>query len=237
MARIDDVFVSGTFGNIVFYRRMGTACARMKRTDIKQTAATKKRGVNFGVAARAGKALRIGLFKAMPNPQDRSIQSRFSGAIAKWLRVKNVSDVQPSPALLYVNSFPFTAEDTLRSNFRVPYRISITETGTRISLDAFVPAHSLLAPAGTVSVQLVIATAGCELANGRGAGSAFRIIDIPYNREEIPAMTIDFNVPGNKGNMILTAVRLIYIGWKDGYHCIIDKKNYNSAGVINAAYC
>jgi hypothetical protein len=237
MARIDDVFVSGTFGNIVFYRRMGKACARMKRTGIKQTAATKKRGVNFGVAARAGKALRIGLVKAMPNPKDRSMQSRFSGAIAKWLGVSNISDIKPSSSLLYVNSFPFTAEDTLQFSFRVPYRLTITETGTIINLDAFIPAKNLRAPAGTVSVQLIIATAGCELANGRGAGSAFRIIDIPYNREEIPAMTIDLNVPGKKGNMILTAARLIYIGWKNGYPFIIEKKGYNSAGVINAAYC
>jgi hypothetical protein len=237
MARIDDVFVSGTFGNIVFYRRMGTACARMKRTGIKQTGATKKRGVNFGVAARAGKALRMGLVKAMPNPTDRSMQSRFSGAIAKWLGVSDVSDLQPSSALLYVNSFSFTAEDSLQFNLRVPYRTTITESGTTISLDAFIPVKNLRAPAGTVSVQLVIATAGCVLADGTGTGSGFRIIDIPYNEDEIPAMSLDFNLPGNKGNMVVTAARLIYIGWKNGHHYIIEKKGYNSAGVMNAAYC
>ncbi|MDE3184101.1 MAG: hypothetical protein KGM16_11850 [Bacteroidota bacterium] len=31
MARIDDVFVTGTIGNIVLYRRMGKPCARVKR--------------------------------------------------------------------------------------------------------------------------------------------------------------------------------------------------------------
>jgi hypothetical protein len=237
MARIDDVFVSGTFGNIVFYRRMGKPCARMKRTGIKQTLATKKRGVNFGVAARAGKALRVGLAKAIPNPRDRSMQSRFSGAIAKWLGVSNVSDLQPCAALLYVSSFPFTAEHTLHDNFRVPYQIDTSETGISIKLHAFVPVKSLMAPAGTISVQLVIAAAGCVLASGRGAGSSCRIIKVPYNEEEIPGMTLDFNVPGLKGNMIVTAVRMIYIGWKDGTHYIIEKKGYNSAGVINATYC
>jgi hypothetical protein len=48
MAKVTDVFVSGSVGNLVFYRRMGKNCARVKRVNLKQTAATKKRGVNFG---------------------------------------------------------------------------------------------------------------------------------------------------------------------------------------------
>ena len=55
MATVTDVFVKGTVENIVFYHRMGKSCARIKRSHIKQTEATKMRGINFGVAARAGR--------------------------------------------------------------------------------------------------------------------------------------------------------------------------------------
>ena len=61
MARVTDVFVNGSVGNIIFYRRMDKNCSRIKRTRIQQTAATKTRGANFGVASRACKALRSGL--------------------------------------------------------------------------------------------------------------------------------------------------------------------------------
>jgi hypothetical protein len=49
MARVTDVFVEGSVENIIFYRRMGKSCARIKRSHINQTEATKMRGTNFGV--------------------------------------------------------------------------------------------------------------------------------------------------------------------------------------------
>lgn len=59
MARIDDVFITDTF-NFVLFRRMGKPCVHIKREHIKQTTATKKRGINFGIEAKAGKGLRNG---------------------------------------------------------------------------------------------------------------------------------------------------------------------------------
>jgi hypothetical protein len=54
MAKVTDVFLNGTIGNVVFYRRMGTQCARSRPLNVKQSAATKIRSANFGIAARAG---------------------------------------------------------------------------------------------------------------------------------------------------------------------------------------
>ena len=82
MAKVADVFLNGSMGNVVFYRRMGTNCARSRALHVKQSAATKIRSANFGIAARAGKTLRSGLTPSMPNATDRSMQSRFSGAIS-----------------------------------------------------------------------------------------------------------------------------------------------------------
>ena len=80
MATVTDVFVSGSVGNLIFYRRMGKSCARIKRVNLKQTDATRMRGINFGVASRTGKALRSGLTAAIPVPTDRNMQNRFSGS-------------------------------------------------------------------------------------------------------------------------------------------------------------
>ncbi|MDE3185677.1 MAG: hypothetical protein KGM16_19875 [Bacteroidota bacterium] len=237
MARIDDVFVSGTFGNIVFYRRMGKACARMKRSGIKQTVATKKRGVNFGIAARAGKALRMGLRPCMPNPTDRSMQSRFSGAIARWLGTKEVDGLAPSNPIPFVSSYSFTMEDSFIDRCKVPFGISTSESGVEVSLAAFVPLKYISVPAGTLAVKLVIAVAGCRLATGVFTSGSSQTIHIPYDNLEIPAQTLRFDVPGDKGNLIVTAARLIYTGIKNGDPCIIDKKGFNPAGVINAVYC
>jgi hypothetical protein len=57
MAKVTDVFLNGTIGNVVFYRRMGTQCARSRALHVNQSEATKIRSANFGIAARAGRVL------------------------------------------------------------------------------------------------------------------------------------------------------------------------------------
>ena len=237
MARIDDVFVTGTIGNLVLYRRMGKPCARIKRDHIKQTIATKKRGVNFGIAARAGKGLRKGLAPAMPNPTDRSVQSRFSGAIAKWLRQSDVDKLQPCDNVPFLSSFPFSNEDTFGERFKAPVAVSTTANGIRINIGSFIPSINIAAPASTVSVRLIISVTAAKLTTGLSAGGQTETIEIPFNKVEIPSKAFDFVVPTVSGTIIVTAARLLYIGYKNNYLSIIEKKGFNPAGVINAQYC
>jgi hypothetical protein len=103
MATVTDVFLKGSVGNVVFYRRMGTQCARSRALHVKQSAATKIRSANFGIAARAGKTLRSGLTPSMPNATDRSMQSRFSGAIAKWLGTSGIDELPATDAVPYIS--------------------------------------------------------------------------------------------------------------------------------------
>lgn len=77
MAKVTDVFLNGTIGNVVFYRRMGTNCARSRPLHVKQSAATKIRSGNFGIAARAGKTLRSGLTHSMPSQQTGACKAGF----------------------------------------------------------------------------------------------------------------------------------------------------------------
>jgi hypothetical protein len=83
MAKVADVFLNGTIGNVVFYRRMGTNCSRSGALHVKQSEAMKKRSANFVIATRAGSVSRSALLPSMSNATDKSMQSRFSGAIAK----------------------------------------------------------------------------------------------------------------------------------------------------------
>jgi len=237
MARIDDVFVTGTIGNIVLYRRMGKPCARIKRDHIKQTAATKKRGINFGIAARAGKALRSGLSPAMPNPKDRSLQSRFSGAIAKWLGQSEVESLQPKDNLPFLSFFPFSKDDNFAERCKVPVAVSARDSGISVSIGSFILERSIHAPAGTVSVRLILSVAAAKLTTGIPSAGQTQSIEIPFNNVEIPATVLDFAVPTVAGTIIVTAARLVYSGYKNNYPFIIEKKGFNPAGVINARYC
>jgi hypothetical protein len=48
----------------------------------------------------------------MPLPTDRSMQSRFSGAIAKWIRLSNVNELPATDAAEYISTFQFTNGST-----------------------------------------------------------------------------------------------------------------------------
>ncbi|MGN6297432.1 MAG: hypothetical protein ACTHM7_11675 [Ginsengibacter sp.] len=142
MAKVTDVFVSGSVGNIIFYRRMGKNCARLKRVHLKQTVATKKRGVNFGVASRAGKALRRGLTASMPIPTDRNMQNRFSGSIVgSGTRMLEISynDVRvPAQVLEFEIAAP--AGSLIVTAARLIYKKWQNNSWVAINKEAFMPA-------------------------------------------------------------------------------------------------
>jgi len=237
MAIVKDVFVSGTVGNLVLYRRMGKSCSRIKPPHVKQSAATKLRALNFGVAARAGKGLRPGLTAVMPLPTDRSMQSRFSGAIAKWLGLLNAGDVPSCEAIPYLSGFQFTTGATFSERFKVPVTVSQPQNGIiTVDIDAFIPALQIAAPAGTVSVTLVFSVAGCLLKTGWATGSETRTLLIPYNNNELPVQSVALHVPTPAESLTVTAARLIYNEVKNSQIINMENPAFMPAAVINARY-
>lgn len=237
MAKVADVFISGSMGNLVFYRRMGTHCVRTQALDVKQSPATKMRSVNFGIAARAGKALRGALAPCMPNATDRSMQSRFSGAIAKWLGRSPIADLPATESVPFLAGFEFTTGQPVIQRCKVSISISFPQENlVAVSIDSFVPAKQISAPAGTGLVSLVISVAGCMLETGMASGSETHTIDVPFNETMVSAQVLEFYVGASAPSLLVTAARLIYKRregdrWRD-----MNKEAFMPAGVIDARY-
>ena len=237
MAKVTDVFVSGSLGNLVFYRRMGRQCARIKRTQIAHSPAMKIRSANFGIAARAGKSLRSGLTPSMPNATDRSMQSRFSGAIAKWLGTSQIHELPSTDAVPYISALEFTKEQPVRQRFKVPLTISVPQPNVvTVSIDAFIPSKQIVAPAGTGLITLVISVSGCLLKTGESTGSETHTIDISYNDSAVAAQELEFHVNTPPQSLVITAARLIYKRFEYNTWVEIKKEAFVPAGVIDARY-
>ena len=238
MAKVTDVFVSGTLENIVFYYRMGRRCSRMKRSSIKQTKATQIRGINFGIAARAGKGLRNGLEKFLPSPTNRSMQSRLSGAIARWLGLQNASELPAYEDAAYISKFNFTTGAGFTERFKVPFTVSQPTQGNGISvaIDAFTPTQNIQAPAGAGSVKLTITVAGCILISGEPNGHVTHTLNIPYNDVEIPAQLMEFTIPVVPGSLTVMAAKLQYYTSNNGNSIEIKEPAWMPASIVNAWY-
>jgi hypothetical protein len=237
MAKVADVFLNGSMGNVVFYRRMGTNCARSRALHVKQSAATKIRSANFGIAARAGKTLRSGLTPSMPNATDRSMQSRFSGAVAKWLGTSGIDELPSTDAVPYISALEFTKEQPVRERFKVPLTISMPQANmVTVSIDTFIPAKQIAAPAGTGLVTLVISVAACLLKTGEPTGSETHTIDIPYNDSTVAAQVMEFRVNTPSQSLVVTAAQLIYKRFEYNSWVNMNKEAFVPAGMMNARY-
>jgi hypothetical protein len=237
MAKVADVFLNGTIGNVVFYRRMGTNCARSRALHVKQSAATKIRSANFGIAARAGKTLRSGLTPSMPNATDRSMQSRFSGAIAKWLGTSGIDELPSTDAVPHISVLEFTKEQPVRQRFKVPLTISMPQANmVTVSIDPFIPSKQIAAPAGTGLVTLVISVAGCLLKTGEPTGSETHTIDIPYNDSTVASQVLEFHLNMPTQSLVVTAARIIYKRFEYNSWVNMNKEAFVPAGVMNARY-
>ena len=153
MAAIKNLSFSGRIENLVFYQQYGKTCVRMVPKNTRQSKGTKMRSTNFGIAARAGKALRSELLQQLPFPLDKAMQSKFSGAIAKWLGLQSVNQLHPLEDMEYIINFDFNPVTSFIELFRVPFTvISLQGNQFQVSIPAFVPTLSILAPAETLSV-------------------------------------------------------------------------------------
>lgn len=237
MAKVTDVFVNGSMGNVIFYRRMGTQCARIKRTHIRHSLAMKIRSMNFGIAARAGKALRSRLLPCMPLATDRNMQSRFSGAIAKWLGVSAINELPPTDAVPFVSNIDFTKGQPVSERFHVPLTISLPkENLVTIIMDPLVPSKDIAAPAGTGMVTLVISVAGCLMKTGEPCGNETHTIDILYNNTPVDARLLQFHVDTPQQSLVVAAARLIYKRFEYNTWVEMKKEAFMPAGVFYAAY-
>ncbi len=199
-------YLKGKMGNIVFYKRSGTYIARSIPDHVKQSPATRQRSINFGIASSAGKTLRQLLAASIANPKDKKMQSRFSGAIALWLGISNVADMQPSDSIPFVKNFSFNNDATIGERFKVPITITQPDANMlRIHIPAFIPALSIAAPAHTSSVEFNITVASCLLKDATAQGSVTEKLIIPYSDELYNEQTLFFPVNTGPGSIVITA--------------------------------
>lgn len=237
MPTLKNLQFSGRVGPVIFYFVGDKFHRRSAPTHIRQTAKTKIRSTNFGIASRAGKTLRSELLPVLAFPKDKLMQSRFSGAIAKWLQLEDVQNLLPAEDLGNLYNFRFNLHGAFPESFRVPYTISkVGNTAFAIQLPAFMPLQYLKGPEGTVSVDCTFAVAGCNLASGAASGSYTTTLAIPYNNTVIPAQTITLPFAQNQGSLIVIAAALTFTIVKEGTMQKNTENAFMPSSVIKSYY-
>ncbi|MEO7490158.1 MAG: hypothetical protein ABIU77_23780, partial [Ferruginibacter sp.] len=172
MAIQSATYLTGKINNIVFYQRLGTYIARTVPATVKQSAATRVRSKNFGIAAAAGSSLRCSLQQALPFPKNKIMQSRFSGAIALWLGRNDTGSLPPQTSLPFISEFSFNEATGIKERWKLPLTVTkVDEQLLQLQIPAFTLTQVIAAPAHTDMIACRIIAASCNLQSPTAQGS------------------------------------------------------------------
>lgn len=204
----------------------------MKR---KQSAASKIRSINLGIASRAAKIFRQHFKNYLPFSTDHTMQCRFTGAIINWLGNNDADTLPPEENLGYINGFAFNAAASVAALWKLPLTVTKQNDGlVQLHIPAFVPLQKFLPPEGTETITCKIAAASYNWNNPNLQNSAFETLTIPLNNLLLPAQNIPLAVPASPGCLLLTIVSLEFLnssGQKD------TRTRYLPCNVVDARFC
>jgi len=235
MAKQSAVFISGKINNLVFYHRSGQYIVRVAPDKVHQSAATKIRSINFGIAARAARLLRQQLAGQLPFPANKSMQSRFGGAISKWLAANDAATLPPQQALPYISGFAFNTATDIADVWKVVLTVTrINEGLIAVELPAFIPVAAIKAPPGTTAVNIAIAAASCSWLHPAVQGGSSQHISFAYNNTAVAAQSVLLPVPAGAGSLVLCTASIRFTG-ENGLPYTDDR--YLPCNVMDARYC
>lgn len=237
MASKMTVQLTGRINNLVFYKLGERYCVRTVPQHVNQTKATKARGKQFGIASRAGKAVRQQLLQAIRFPSDNNMQTGLVSAIYQY--IKSPEGAVPAPAmdLPFITGFQFTTGYTVTDRWKVALTVNRDAAGNlQLNIPAFVPAKNMSAPAGTVSVKCHISAGSFDRATGMATGGYAASLHFGYNPIEIPSQVVSLPMPMQPGSVIMTGISLQYNTIKNGHEVPVNKKAFMPAGIVSEMY-
>lgn len=211
MAKKLNIQFSGRIGPLVGCLRDGKYYYRGRPVKVKQTKATKQSAGHFGIAAKAGKIMRLNLAQSIPNTKDQPMQLSLASAIGKWLRIKSTLPPAPVSDIPFVNHFNFNPEVPLEEKLKIAIAFEHSGPGiAKLRLASFVPLQQVKAPAGTTHLQFSISAAALRLSDDTCYGSSHFTFTIPYNDTLNNAQEIALPLQTDPGNLLIAALQLRY---------------------------
>lgn len=211
MARQNGIHFIGRMGNIVGSTWKGIPYLRHMPEKINQSQATKQSCTNLAIASQIGAAFRKSFGPLLPQPTDRSMQNRFTGAIKKWLQTKPFEQPLPVTTLPYLTGFDFNEASPVQARFRVAVNLQENEERLwELHIASFVPERNIAVPACTKAVTINIAIASCHINSVAITQYYFHQLSISYDNNVVPGQFIPLPFCPEKGNVTLVLLSLQY---------------------------
>jgi hypothetical protein len=234
MGRVTKVFASGTIGNVIFYERLGTACARSRPATVRQSVATKAAAGVFGRAKSISRQLREGLAGLLANPRAKEVMYVTDKAVATWLRTADLasSNVIEPP----LSNIEFNSKTSIHERFKKQIGVDWSAADyVKINIPRFDPLQAITAPVNTISVSLQLAVSASSLSGSYVEGSE-TAVNIDYVKGNMPAKEIQLSFTTSPGCIYLVVAALKYMVINKGIKETVQAEQWLPVSVIGGYY-
>ncbi len=235
MARQRDSKLIGTFGNVIFYNRLGEYCMRTKPIDVERTISSVHSGLNFGKASRICRQVRMLVTQINPVRSDQHLMYRLTGALNKFIawkeKIERMSHTMPKK-LPFIYGFQFNTEADLSSIRAIQPIVKTSDPGVvEINFASFVPNQTLRISSETKNILFKIILVKTNLEKAETALLSRSELEIPNSSESYQPAVIKIVGDTNPGDLIMLIMSVQYIVNRNGDLVMLTDKKKLPCGI------
>jgi hypothetical protein len=241
------VRVLGTGGDMTYYKTKDGYLAKEKTSLTGTQIATDPRFkrtrenmAEFGNACTSGKTLRHSINTLLQNATDGKVVSRLSKTMMQVLKTdttdKRGKRTVANGDVTLLKGFEFNANSILGSTLYAPYTTSITRaTGVlSVSIPAFVPATSIIAPLNATHFKLVFAGVAADFAAQQATAIINQTAVLPWDETATSLITLTANMPAASTLPLLLVLGIQFFQEVNGNSYPLTDGSFNALSVIGA---
>ncbi len=225
----------GTFGNVIFYNRLGEYYIRTKPTDVKRTESTVNSGLNFGKASRICRQVRMLVTQINPVRSDQHLMYSLTGALNKFIawkeKMERMCHTMPKK-LPFIYGFQFNTEADLTSISAIqPIVKSVDPGDIEINFAHFVPNQTLRISSETKNILFKIILVKTNLENAETALLGKSELEIPNSSVPFQPAVIKIVGDTNPGDLIMLIMSVQYMANRNGDLVMLTDKKKLPCGI------
>lgn len=220
---------SGTIGDIIFYRRLGTYCMRAKPGSVKQAPASKQTASIFGQASRLSKSTRSALAHFIPGGQGKALMYALDAALRQWLQAGT-----PGGSIQQLQYFNLNNQCSFNERYKPTITVTTTGNGTTLHIPAIDPLKDITSLKGTAAAGMEFTVLACRIEDASVYNVQQYSLAYNYKQDPLPARSIVLPVTAEPGSLLLAAAALRYKTSEDAACCM--ESALQPAAIIDAIY-
>lgn len=233
MAKQKDTEITGTVGDIIFYKWKGMFCMRAKGNTGKQAPVAVKNGGYFGKASGVSARLRKLLAPILAEPKSRRLMYRLNNALYALLRTDVLDTLAPVNNLPHLSGFSMFEQDDIAHSLTGYLTVERLPDGVlQLKIPAYNTAYMSMGN-GYPYLHLKVVIAACDVQGSIINRTYEQSIILPYVDAHVNGKEIMLPFQCIPGQLTITTAAMGYMNEKQEP---VPEAGWRYAGIIGAMW-